>query len=602
MVMGRSGSRRGQLLYPLVYVASLTLVAFSSAALALLGHDHVVDAAVQVAVVDDQATVRGFVTSTFTASELEGGELTSDRHAELGQALAGLARDHAYRDVVVLSPRFGVVLASPAGEAPATLTSGTNEALASGRADAHINEADGTSSSSPSLVESLPLVQGTEVRLVVQIRRDAAPILTRAGEAWRDVVIVTVGAAIVLAMLLYAIFQAANIRLRRQDEQLLESRRRDPLTGLLNHGTAVAALTELVEQARGDSTSFGIALADLDNFRLLNDVHGSLVGDTALMTVADAFDPEAEHWTLLGRFGPDEFVAIAPTAVARDLPAAMQRVRERLATRYLGSESERLPISISVGIAYFPFHADGVTELLSVATTALAEAKAGGGDEVAIAHAWTDEARTAQTTFDVLQGLVLAVDRKDRYTRHHSEDVAAYALFLADRMGLPDEMQAGLRIAGLLHDVGKIGVPDDILRKPGRLSPHEYEIVKQHVALGDLIVRDVPDIELVRAGVRYHHERWDGGGYMIGLAGEDIPLIARILAVVDAFSAMTTTRPYRTALPVERALAELRAAAGTQLDADLVETFVTGMELDPDAPRPGAMRDPKLLWTTTRAA
>jgi diguanylate cyclase (GGDEF)-like protein len=602
-MMGRGGSRRGQLLYPLVYVASLTLVALSSAALALLGNDHVIDAAVQVAVVDDQATVRGFVASTFTASELERGELTSDRHAVLRQALADLARDHAYQDVVVLS-RFGVVLASPADEAPPTVTSGTNEALASGRADARITEADGTSPSSPSLVEAIPLLQGTDVRLVVQIRRDAAPILTRAGEAWRDVVIVTVGAAIVLAMLLYAIFQAANIRLRRQDEQLLESRRRDPLTGLLNHGTAVAALTELVEQARGDSTSFGIALADLDNFRLLNDVHGSLVGDAALMTVADAFDPEAEHWTLLGRFGPDEFVAIAPTAVARDLPAAMQRVRERLATRYLGlAESERLPISISVGIAYFPFHADGVTELLSVATTALAEAKVSGGDEIAIAHAWTDEPRTAQTTFDVLQGLVLAVDRKDRYTRHHSEDVAAYALFLADRMGLPDEMRAGLRIAGLLHDVGKIGIPDDILRKPGRLSPHEYEIVKQHVALGDLIVRDVPDIELVRAGVRYHHERWDGGGYMIGLAGEDIPLIARILAVVDAFSAMTTTRPYRTALSVERALAELRAAAGTQLDAGLVDAFVTGMELDPDAPRPGAVRDPKLLWTpTTRAA
>jgi diguanylate cyclase (GGDEF)-like protein len=602
--MGRSGSRRGQLLYPLVYVASLTLVAVSSAALALLGHDHVVDAAVQVAVVDDQATVRGFVASAFTASELESGELTSDRHAELGQALADLARDHAYQDVLVLSPRFGVVLASRAGEDPATVASGTNEGLASGRADARITETDGTSSSSPSLVETIPLLQGTDVRLVVQIRRDAAPILTRAGEAWRDVVIVTVGAAIVLAMLLYAIFQAANIRLRRQDEQLLESRRRDPLTGLLNHGTAVAALTELVEQARGDSTSFGIALVDLDNFRLLNDVHGSLVGDAALMTVADAFDPEAEHWTLLGRFGPDEFVAIAPTAVARDLPAAMQRARERLATRYLAlAGPERLPISISVGIAYFPFHADGVTELLSVATTALAEAKAGGGDEIAIAHAWTDEPRTAQTTFDVLQGLVLAVDRKDRYTRHHSEDVAAYALFLADRMGLPDEMQGGLRIAGLLHDVGKIGIPDDILRKPGRLSPHEYEIVKQHVALGDLIVRDVPDIELVRAGVRYHHERWDGGGYIIGLAGEDIPLIARILAVVDAFSAMTTTRPYRTAWPVERALAELRAAAGTQLDADLVDAFVTGMELDPDAPRPGAMRDPKLLWTpTTRAA
>jgi HD-GYP domain-containing protein (c-di-GMP phosphodiesterase class II) len=258
---------------------------------------------------------------------------------------------------------------------------------------------------------------------------------------------------------------------------------------------------------------------------------------------------------------------------------------------------DRLPVSISVGIAYFPFNADGVTELISAATTALGEAKAGGGNEIAIADAWSTEPRGAHTTFDVLQGLVVAIDRKDRYTKLHSEDVAAYALFLSNRLGQPDEMRENLRIAGLLHDVGKIGIPDDILRKPGRLTPHEFEIVKQHVALGDLIVRDVPDVEVIRAGVRYHHERWDGQGYMLGLAGEEIPLVARMLAVADAFSAMTTTRPYRKAMSVEQALEELRAAAGTQLDAELVAAFVSGIESDPDAPLPGGARIPKLLWT-----
>jgi energy-coupling factor transport system substrate-specific component len=164
-------------------------------------------------------------------------------------------------------------------------------------------------------------------------------------------------------------------------------------------------------------------------------------------------------------------------------------------------------------------------------------------------------------------------------------------------------MQKSLRIAALLHDVGKIGVPDDILRKPGRLTPYEYEIVKQHVALGDLIVRDVPDVENIRDGVRYHHERWDGEGYMVGLAGENIPLIARILAVADAFSAMTTSRPYRKALPPELALVELRSASGTQLDGQLVDVFASGIELDPGAPRPGAFRSPDLLWNpATRAA
>src|SRR6185312_16922305 len=184
-----------------------------------------------------------------------------------------------------------------------------------------------------------------------------------------------------------------------------------------------------------------------------------------------------------------------------------------------------------------------------------------------------------------LQGLVLAVDRKDRYTKLHSEDVATYALYLAARIGLPEELRTNLRIGALLHDVGKIGIPDDILRKPGRLTAREYDILKHHVALGDLLVGSMPDVQHIREGVRYHHERWDGGGYLAGLAGSEIPLIARGLAVADAFSAMTTTRPYRKAMPIERALAELRSVAGTQLDAELVDAFVTGMESDPEAPR-----------------
>ena len=170
----------------------------------------------------------------------------------------------------------------------------------------------------------------------------------------------------------------------------------------------------------------------------------------------------------------------------------------------------------------------------------------------------------------------IAVDTKDRYTKRHSEDVARYGVFLAQRVAAPAELVATIRTAGLLHDVGKIGIPDAILRKPGKLTDAEYEVVKQHVALGDAIVRDLPDVELIRAGIRHHHERWDGDGYLDRLAGEDIPLIARILAVGDAFSAMTTTRPYRKALDVREALHRLEDAAGSQLDAALVSAFVDG--------------------------
>jgi HD-GYP domain-containing protein (c-di-GMP phosphodiesterase class II) len=141
-------------------------------------------------------------------------------------------------------------------------------------------------------------------------------------------------------------------------------------------------------------------------------------------------------------------------------------------------------------------------------------------------------------------------------------------------------------VAGLLHDVGKIGIPDTLLRRPGKLTADEFEIFKQHVALGDAIVRDVPNVDGVRAGIRFHHERWDGRGYLDGLEGEEIPLIGRLLAVADPFSAMTTTRPYRKALSVEEALKRLGDAAGTQLQEDFVVAFIAGIETAPDAPLP----------------
>jgi HD-GYP domain-containing protein (c-di-GMP phosphodiesterase class II) len=147
--------------------------------------------------------------------------------------------------------------------------------------------------------------------------------------------------------------------------------------------------------------------------------------------------------------------------------------------------------------------------------------------------------------------------------------------------------------------VGKIGIPDGVLRKPGKLTAEEYEIVKQHVALGDLIVRDLPDLELIRAGIRHHHERWDGAGYLTRLAGEEIPLVARILSVADAFSAMTTTRPYRKSLSVDEAITRLEDAAGSQLDEKLVLAFVSGLRSAADPPLPGQPRSSPTarLWT-----
>ena len=448
-----------------------------------------------------------------------------------------------------------------------------------------------------------PLLDDTgETRAIVGVWRDAAPILAPIGDLQRDMLVVTLAAAAVAGGVLYLAFRSAQTRISRQTEQLLDATARDPLTGLLNHGAVVAELAVALETARAEGAPIGVALVDVDNFRLLNETHGHDVGDETLRRVVETLEAHLQRATVIGRYGPDEFLVIAPAAEIAALEPGLERVRDALVDESLQLEaSERLPITISAGLATFPEHAESLTGLLSAVALVLGEAQAGGGDAIRVCGRSDTDADNART-FNVLQGLVFAIDTKDRYTKRHSEDVARYAVFLAERAGLDQGLIEAIRTAGLLHDVGKIGIPDGILRKPGALTDQEYDIVKQHVALGESIVRDLVSIEIVRTGIRHHHERWDGKGYLDGLAGEEIPLVARILAVGDAFSAMTTTRPYRKALTVEEALRRLGDAAGSQLDERLVTSFIEGIEHAEDAPLPDTIARIPLWLPANRVA
>jgi diguanylate cyclase (GGDEF)-like protein len=591
-------------LFLLVYGATLVLVALTMAGLALLVSQHLIASATRAIVSADQAIVRRFLADAVGGSDLTTAVLDPATAVRLERAVTGLVDGQQIVGVRVVSPAGSVIASDRPGErgSPAPVEERLRAALA-GNANAELMAGpNGDLTTAPVLSEYWPLISNGGVAAVVELRRDGAPILRDADAIRRDVALVTGSAALLVAVLLYLIFRGAQLRLARQTRELLESTRRDALTGLLNHGAVVDLLAEALDHARTDNSAVGIALVDIDNFRLLNDVHGHAAGDKVLSTVVRSIDHDPGSWAAVGRYGPDEFLLISKRGEAREVEAQMKQLRKRLdETSVRFGRSERLPVTVSVGVAHFPFHADAVTQLLSEATIALGEAKGSGGDAVRVAGAWDKEPGARRTSFDILQGLVVAVDTKDRYTKRHSEDVARYALFLADQLTLDDQLRDTIRLAGLLHDIGKIGIPDDILRKPGELTPYEYEIVKQHVALGDLIVRDVPNLAIVRAGIRHHHERWDGSGYLDGLKGDGIPLIARILAVGDAFSAMTTTRPYRKALAVEVALRRLEDAASTQLDPELVRTFTRAIETVPDAPLPGADNPPVRTWTPPRS-
>jgi diguanylate cyclase (GGDEF)-like protein len=581
----------------LVYGIFLVLVGITASAQSALVAAHFSTSTLNAIVGSDAATTRAFVNAYVQPRYVDPAGGPSDAELERLEAqLATLTRQSEILRVELRAPGGDVVATSD--QATADLSGATGQAFdlaAAGASQAGINEAGAAEVGAASgtnrvLLEFLPLRIDGRVIAVMGIWRDAQPILDELETMRRDIVILTLSAGLIAAGVLYLVFRSAQRRLTRQTAQLVESTRRDAMTGLLNHGALLGILAGEIETAKQSAKELEVAVLDIDNFRLLNEHHGHLAGDAALRAVAAEVERCAALALAVGRSGPDEFLLIGATGGAGLLEDGLRSIQASLAEASLQFEgTERLPISISGAVARYPEHGASMTVLMATAARTLEEAKASGGDTVLVASRSVSEA-APPAGFDVLQGLVHAVDTKDRYTKRHSADVSRYGTFIAQRLGLEAEFVETVRVAGLLHDIGKIGLPDAILRKPGRLTADELAVLQQHVALGDMIVRDVANVDAVRAGIRNHHERWDGTGYLDRLAGTDIPLIGRILGVADAFSAMTTTRPYRKALDVREAITRLGDAAGSQLDADLVGTFIAGLESanDPPLPEPSA--------------
>jgi diguanylate cyclase (GGDEF)-like protein/putative nucleotidyltransferase with HDIG domain len=353
----------------------------------------------------------------------------------------------------------------------------------------------------------------------------------------------------------------------------------DPLTGLGNHRHFHERLQRELQTAEEHETPLTLCFIDVDNFKTINDRFGHPSGDRVLSQVAGRLRQGGEAF----RLGGDEFALLL---VGQDENAALAAANSIVA-RIGALDLDHIGnVTVSAGLATFPVQGHGRNELIRLADSALYWAKEHGKNRVRLYRPDVVELAELKrlaagpdraARYRAAASLAQAVDARDTYTGSHSERVSELAARLATRLGLDAEQVELTRLAGSLHDLGKLAIPEEILRKAGELTDSERLVLQRHPQIGFRML-DSLGVDPVAEIVLHHHERWDGAGYPSGLRGEDSPLGARIIFVVDAYDAMTSDRVYRARLSHEEALAELRRCSGTQFDPLIVEAFAEELE------------------------
>lgn len=354
----------------------------------------------------------------------------------------------------------------------------------------------------------------------------------------------------------------------------------DGLTGLHNHRSFLAKLDGLVAESQQTGQPVSLIMLDVDSFKRVNDEQGYACGDKLLVDVASAVRGALRVDDFLARYGGDEFVVLLPqTSEATALQVA-DRI-EKTVTRYpfKSPSDEALPITkVTLGVACYPCHATGSKGLIRAAKAALLDAEHVRHNTAqvyfSVLDQWASHAQKDAEFLSIVRALAEITERKDGYTAGHCERLLRYAVALGQATGLSHEELDVLAAGALLHDIGKLEISDNILRKEGTLTSSEWAVVKLHPRIGAEMLRPIRALQDVIPTVLHHHERYDGKGYPDGLAGEQIPLHARIVALVDSYDAMTSKRPYNRRMLKEEAIAEIQQCAGRQFDPRLADRFI----------------------------
>lgn len=389
---------------------------------------------------------------------------------------------------------------------------------------------------------------------------------------------------IVFNLALHAATALENAHYVRRIETLAVT---DGLTGFYNHREFQKRLEEEIQRARRYHRPLSLLMIDIDHFKSFNDAYGHPFGDAVLKKVGALILSGIRGVDFAARYGGEEFALIIPETSAEGAFVVAERIRSRIFDEVFETDTDvRTQVTVSIGLADLTDGHDRVA-LLACADRALYAAKAAGRNRVCrYANAPEVDSNALfqsnlQTCLDrdcLFKDLAAAADAKSPYTRGQSEEVARLAVDLGRALRLSPEAISGLRQAGLLHNVGTFHIPGRILNKKASLTEEETKVIRAHPLLAERILKQSLHLDVIVPAILYHHERYDGKGYPSGLEGEEIPFVARVLAVTSAYQAMTSPRPYRKKMSSQEARAELRRIAGSQFDPRIVETFILMLE------------------------
>ncbi|MHB8858570.1 MAG: diguanylate cyclase [Thermoleophilia bacterium] len=367
-------------------------------------------------------------------------------------------------------------------------------------------------------------------------------------------------------------------------EQSQEEAVTDGLTGLYNQRYFYSRLREEIDRANRNQKSLSVIFCDLDRFKSFNDVNGHAMGDQALKEVARVISESKRAIDIAARYGGEEFALILPDTDTSGAQIIAHRIRRRVAGFNFNTKARNgSPLTTSIGVASYPEDAGHAGDLVDKADWSMYYGKRQGGNRVTLFHEESgDYGRVSledlvreELHLAAAQAIAASVDERTERDQRHAESVARLASVIAAEMKMDEDEVHRIRVAGLLHDIGLVTVPAEIINKRDHLNAEEWQRIKEHPEVSETILKHISSLQSFLPVVRHHHEHYDGAGYPDGLIRDQIPLGARILAVADAFQAMISDRPYRRALTTDEALNELQMSAGTQFDPAVVDAFIS---------------------------